>query len=77
MSTESNMIDDDTPDVSKASSLSKFFILSPTFGLLLSVLLIAAGIIAYTSMVKESLPDLEIPQATRLDVLAGCRSTNR
>jgi multidrug efflux pump subunit AcrB len=55
---------DDIPDESKASALSRFFILQPTFGLLLAILMIAAGLIAYTSLVKESLPDLEIPQAT-------------
>lgn len=54
----------DPIDVSKASGLAKFFILQPTFGMLLAILMIAAGLIAYTSLVKESLPDLEIPQAT-------------
>ncbi|QDU92584.1 efflux RND transporter permease subunit [Lignipirellula cremea] len=52
------------PDESRASGLENFFILQPTFGLLLVVLIIAAGLIAYDSLVKESLPDLEIPQAT-------------
>ena len=51
-------------DEQNASGLAQFFILQPTFGLLLTVLIIAAGFIAYTSLVKESLPDLEIPQAT-------------
>jgi len=55
---------DIVPDEANASVLAKFFILQPTFGLLLTVLIIAAGFIAYTSLVKESLPDLEIPQAT-------------
>jgi len=55
---------DAAPDVSKASGLEKFFILQPTFGLLLLVLIIASGVMAYGLLVKESLPDLEIPQAT-------------
>lgn len=52
----------DDPD--QASGLANFFILQPTFGLLLLILIAAAGWIAYGSLVKESLPDLEIPQAT-------------
>lgn len=55
---------EDVPDVNSASGLSRFFILKPVFGLLLVVLIIAAGLMAYQSLVKESLPDLAIPQAT-------------
>jgi multidrug efflux pump subunit AcrB len=44
--------------------LAQFFLLQPTFGLLLVFLLIVGGVMAYLSLVKESLPDLAIPQAT-------------
>ena len=47
-----------------ASPLARFFFLKTTFGILLVFLLVVSGIMAYRSMVKEALPDLEIPQAT-------------
>lgn len=61
----------DIPDVSQASWLEQRLILHPVFGLLLTSLLIAAGLMAYRSMVKESLPDLAIPQATISTFWAG------
>lgn len=59
------------PDVEKASWAAKFFLLRPTFGLLLAILLTISGIMAYGALVKESLPDLEIPQATIITFWAG------
>ncbi|MEW9856508.1 efflux RND transporter permease subunit [Novosphingobium sp. M1R2S20] len=50
--------------VAEASSLKRFFFLKTTFGILLVLLLSVGGVLAYTQLVKESLPDLEIPQAT-------------
>ncbi|QGJ68525.1 Efflux RND transporter permease subunit [Planctomycetales bacterium 10988] len=52
------------PIETPASGLANFFILQPTFGLLLLILIVSGGLIAYDLLVKESLPDLEIPQAT-------------
>ena len=48
----------------EATGLERFFILRPVVGLLLMVLFTVGGIFAYLSLVKESLPDLAIPQAT-------------
>ena len=59
------------PDVEKASWAAKFFLLRPTFGLLLAILLTIGGLMAYRALVKESLPDLEIPQATVTTFWAG------
>lgn len=63
-SLHSTQMQSEIPHEADASALHRFFILQPTFGLLLMVLIIAAGVMAYVSLVKESLPDLEIPQAT-------------
>ncbi|PHQ34895.1 efflux RND transporter permease subunit [Rhodopirellula bahusiensis] len=52
------------PTVHEATGLERFFILRPVVGLLLLVLFIVGGVFAYVSLVKESLPDLAIPQAT-------------
>lgn len=54
---------DHIPDVQKASGIAKFLFLRPIFGTLLAILISVGGVIAYMSMVKESLPDLDIPQA--------------
>ncbi|MCR9116805.1 MAG: efflux RND transporter permease subunit [bacterium] len=62
--TQEKHSEDGRPEEEKAGGLMQFFILQPTFGLLLLVLIVAAGLIAYDALVKESLPDLEIPQAT-------------
>lgn len=62
---------DQDPDISKPSTAAKFFLLRPTFGTLLAILLILGGIMAYLSLVKESLPDLAIPQATVSTFWAG------
>ncbi len=42
----------------------RFLFLQPTLALLLSLLVIVGGIFAASSMTKEALPDLSIPQAT-------------
>ncbi len=44
--------------------LARFFFLKTTFAILLVALLTIGGVMAYFALVKESLPDLDIPQAT-------------
>ena len=61
----------ETKEVREASAIEKFFFLRPTFGLLLAVLMTAGGVMAYFALVKESLPDLDIPQATIVTVWPG------
>lgn len=56
---------------SNPGPLTRFFFVDKTFGLLLTVLLLAGGLIAYQSMVKESNPDIQIPQATIRVVCPG------
>ncbi|WP_239807242.1 efflux RND transporter permease subunit [Croceicoccus hydrothermalis] len=46
------------------NTAANFFFLKTTFGILLLLILSVGGLLAYTQLVKESLPDLEIPQAT-------------
>lgn len=46
------------------SRLTEFFLLRPTFAILLTAAFVAAGLLGYGSLVRESTPDLEIPQAT-------------
>ena len=41
----------------------RFFFIRPTFAILLTFLLVASGLMAYHSIVKEAAPDLAIPQA--------------
>ena len=43
--------------------LRNFLFTDPTLGLLLVMLVVAGGIVGYRSMIKEALPDLEIPMA--------------
>lgn len=47
----------------KFSPFFEFFFVKPIFSTLLLCFLIGSGLMAYFSMVKESSPDLEIPQA--------------
>ena len=54
----------ETPEVASAGALARFFFLKTTFGILLVTLLTLGGVMSYFSLVKESLPDLDIPQAT-------------
>ncbi|MEQ5787945.1 efflux RND transporter permease subunit [Erythrobacter sp. NFXS35] len=54
----------ETEEVRGASGLKRFFFLKTTFVILLTMLLTVGGALAYTQLVKEALPDLEIPQAT-------------
>ena len=49
----------------------RFFFIKRIFSILLLVLLVLSGVIAYRSMVKESDPDLEIPMATVVTVWPG------
>ena len=41
----------------------RFFFIRPVFAILLTFLLVASGLMAYQSIVKEAAPDLAIPQA--------------
>lgn len=58
-------------DVNQASWAAKFFLLRPTFGVLLGILMTLGGIMSYFVLTKESLPDLEIPQATVMTFWSG------
>ncbi len=42
----------------------RFFILDPTFAIVLMLTCLIGGLLSYTSMVRENNPDLAIPQAT-------------
>ncbi|MCL7944044.1 efflux RND transporter permease subunit [Marinobacter sp. ATCH36] len=53
----------ETDEVTRAHPLARFFFLQTTFAVLFTVLLTAGGYFAYTNLVKESLPDLDIPMA--------------
>ena len=55
----------------KPTRIERFFFLQTTFGILLTLLLIVGGLFAYNSLVKESFPDLDIPQATISTSWAG------
>ncbi|CEA03744.1 acriflavin resistance protein [Pseudomonas saudimassiliensis] len=54
----------ESEEVRSAHPLARFFFLQPIFGILLLITLVLGGLMAYTQLVKESLPDLNIPQAT-------------
>ncbi len=54
----------ETAEVAAAHPLARFFFLKTTFAMLLAMLLLAGGFMAYQNLAKESLPDLDIPQAT-------------
>lgn len=53
----------ETKEVREASRFARFFFLQPIFGILLTVTLVLGGFMAYKQLVKESLPDLNIPIA--------------
>lgn len=69
----------ENPDISahkghkriEPTGVERFFFLQTTFGILLTCLLIVGGLFAYISLVKESFPDLDIPQATISTTWAG------
>lgn len=61
--------------VANASGFKKFFFLKTTFGILLTTLFVVGGVMAYFSLVKESLPDLDIPQATITTTWPGADPT--
>lgn len=54
----------ETEAVRNAPGWMRFLFLNPILGILLTVTLVLGGVMAYTQLVKESLPDLDIPQAT-------------
>ncbi|GAA5232568.1 efflux RND transporter permease subunit [Verticiella sediminum] len=54
----------ETPEVRDAHPLARFFFLRPIFGILLVITLLLGGLMAYFQLVKEALPDLNIPFAT-------------
>mgnify|MGYP000851617397 CR=1 FL=1 len=54
----------ESAEVRNAHPLARFFFLQPIFGTLLVATLLLGGLMAYLQLVKESLPDLDIPQAT-------------
>lgn len=54
----------ETKEVAAASGLARFLFLKTTFAVLFTLLLLAGGAMAYLNLVKESFPDLDIPQAT-------------
>ncbi|MEQ3622816.1 MAG: efflux RND transporter permease subunit [Marinobacter sp.] len=53
----------ETDEVAHAHPLARFFFLQTTFAILFTALLVAGGYFAYSNLVKESLPDLDIPMA--------------
>ena len=52
-----------SPDHDPIPPVMRFFFIRPIFAVLLTFLLVAAGLMAYQSIVKEAAPDLAIPQA--------------
>lgn len=55
---------EESAEVAAAHPLMRFFFLKTSFAILFTLLLMAGGFMAYLNLVKESLPDLDIPQAT-------------
>lgn len=54
----------ETEEVANAHPLARFFFLKTTFAILFTLLLCAGGFAAYSNLVKESFPDLDIPAAS-------------
>ncbi|WP_319421023.1 efflux RND transporter permease subunit [Pleurocapsa sp. FMAR1] len=52
------------PKIAKASPFARFFFLRTVFGILLTILLVVGGLLAYGSMIKESNPDINIATAS-------------
>ncbi|KAA0009759.1 efflux RND transporter permease subunit [Billgrantia pellis] len=61
----------ETPEVRSAHPLMRFFFLKPIFGILLTLTLLLGGLFAYSALVKEALPGLDIPQASITTVWSG------
>lgn len=61
----------ETPEVRNAHPLMRFFFLKPIFGILLTLTLLLGGLFAYSALVKEALPALDIPQASITTVWSG------
>ncbi|NEP19811.1 MAG: efflux RND transporter permease subunit [Leptolyngbya sp. SIO4C1] len=55
----------------KASPLSRFFFLRSVFGILLAILLVVGGLLGYSSMIKESNPDIEVAIASITTAWSG------
>ncbi len=53
----------ESAEVRNAHPLARFFFLKTTFGILLTIVLTVGGLMSYKLLVKEALPDLDIPQA--------------
>ena len=66
-----NTVDGEARVFAAASPAARFFFLRPTLAVLLTLLLTLGGLMAYASLVKESLPDLAIPQATVMTAWPG------
>lgn len=58
-------------DSDQIGSIARFLFLKPTLAILLASLLSAGGFLAYLGLAKESLPDLDIPQATIVTTWSG------
>ena len=54
----------ETEEVRNAPGVMRFLFLNPILGILLTLTLLLGGVMAYLHLVKESLPDLDIPQAS-------------
>lgn len=61
----------ETDEVRNAHRLMRFFFLKPIFAVLLTVTMVLGGLFAYSALVKEALPALNIPQASITTVWSG------
>lgn len=61
----------ESAEVRDAHPLVRFLFLQPLFGILLVATLVLGGVMAYLQLVKESLPDINIPLATVTTIWAG------
>ncbi|WP_110670105.1 efflux RND transporter permease subunit [Salinicola halophilus] len=61
----------ETDEVRSAHRLMRFFFLKPIFGILLTLTMLLGGLFAYSALVKEALPALDIPQASITTVWSG------
>jgi len=71
VSQDANTPSGETAEVAAADTLARFFFLKTTFAILLTIMLVAGGFMAYFNLTKESLPDLDIPQAIVTTVWPG------
>lgn len=61
----------ESDEVRRAHRLMRFFFLKPIFGILLTITMLLGGLFAYSALVKEALPALDIPQASITTTWAG------